>query len=317
MFRKPPRNSINRIVPLIALLSVCHGLLPQSQPKIASDTELPLSAEQTAETIGVTSLFNRIKELSLRPAPANQLELLFVQQQALLQITAASMQIDAVVGQIDLEIGETKELQSYLSSRRGSRVDKLNLAALIVGGATGTVSSAFGFTTHDNAASAIGVAGGVAATALSLIALHVSRGESHELSVQSNMLSKFFAQPMDFNDVYPPVFVSFMNATAPNDEDGLSRQDRLIRSWVETGRIPDPDSPKGHEKIDHLTSLPGQKIKQSIADLDDRQAMLYDLRARLNFMKQDLAILLNGLAIMTQTTNASPTQGMSTVGNSR
>ena len=51
-------------------------------------------------------------------------------------------------------------------------------------------------------------------------------------------------------------------------------------------------SAAGQEKINHLTSLPGQKIKQSIADLDDRQAMLYDLQVRLNYMKQDLAILL-------------------------
>ena len=82
---------------------------------------------------------------------------------------------------------------------------------------------------------------------------------------------------------------------AANDEDGLSRQDRLIHNWVEIGRIPDPKSARGQEKIDRLTSLPGEKIKQSISDLEDRQAMLYDLRVRLNYMKLDLAILLASL----------------------
>jgi len=42
--------------------------------------------------------------------------------------------------------------------------------------------------------------------------------------------------------------------------------------------------------------MPGDKIKQSISDLDDRQAMLYDFRARLTHMKRDLAILLTNIS---------------------
>jgi hypothetical protein len=41
--------------------------------------------------------------------------------------------------------------------------------------------------------------------------------------------------------------------------------------------------------------MPGEKIQQTIGDLDDRQAMLYDFRARLTHMKRDLAILLENL----------------------
>ncbi|HTH52786.1 MAG TPA: hypothetical protein VL495_02470, partial [Edaphobacter sp.] len=119
--------------------------------------------------------------------------------------------------------------------------------------------------------------------------------ESRELTAQSNMLSEVFKHPADVNNVYPQVVVSFMDAVAPNDVDGLSRQDRLIHNWVEMGRIPEPNSLEGREKIDHLVSLPGEKAKQTIADLEDRQSMLYDLRVRLNYMKLDLAILMASL----------------------
>jgi len=139
------------------------------------------------------------------------------------------------------------------------------------------------------------VIGGAAATTLSLAGLRVSRGESRELLVQSNMLSEVFKHPSDVDNVYPQVVVSFMDSIAPNDADGLSRQDRLIKNWVDLGRIPDPKTPEGQEKVNRLASLPGQKVKQTIADLDDRQAMLYDLRVRLNYMKLDLAILLASL----------------------
>jgi hypothetical protein len=273
------------------ILCVSYGAIAQN-PKVAADMELPLSAEQTAETTGLLPIFNRMKELATQPSAEHQLELVSLQQQVLLQVTAASLQVDAAAGQIAAEIGETRELENYLSGRRDSKVNKINLLNLGVGGTLATTSSALGFTVHDNAAALTGVLAGTATVALSIVGLKASRGETRELLVPSNMLSEVFSHPSDINNVYPPIVASFMNATAPNDEDGLSRQDRLIHSWVDVGRIPAVDSLAGQEKINHLTSLPGQKIKQSIADLDDRQAMLYDLQVRLNYMKQDLAILL-------------------------
>jgi hypothetical protein len=290
-------------VTAVLCLSTC-GMA--QRPKVASDLELPLSAEQTAEAAGLHPLFERMKMLAAEPNTANRLELLTLQQQVLMQITSASLQVDAAAGQIDEEIAETRELENYLSGRRDSKVDLVNLISVGIGGVAGTASSALGLTVHDHAAAVTGIVAGTATAALSLVGLRVRRGETHELLVQSNMLSKVFDHPSDSNNVYPPVVVSFMNAIAPNDQDGLSRQDRLIRSWVEVGRIPGPDSVKGHEKIDHLTSLPGEKIKQSIADLDDRQAMLYDLRVRLNYMKQDLAILLASVPTVTIAVDTSP-----------
>jgi hypothetical protein len=89
--------------------------------------------------------------------------------------------------------------------------------------------------------------------------------------------------------MYLPVVIAFMYSVPPDDRDRLSRQEQLIHDWVEIGRIPPPDSAKGREKIEPLTSFPGQKIKQPISDLDDRQASLYDLRVRLNYIQQDFA----------------------------
>jgi hypothetical protein len=82
--------------------------------------ELPLSAEQSAEATGLLSIFNRMKELATQPSAEHQLEHLSLQQQVLLQVTNASLQVDAAAGQIGAEIGETRELESYLSGRRDS-----------------------------------------------------------------------------------------------------------------------------------------------------------------------------------------------------
>jgi hypothetical protein len=282
----------SRAVFILAAMLCPPASARAQKPMMAVDKALPLSAEQTAEAIGLLPLFARIKEIQASASLSDREELLVLQQQILLRVTTASLQVGTATGQIDAEIADSRELQNYLSGRRDSKLSQLDLLNLAIGGTFGTANSALGFTNHDIASAVTSAVAGGAAVALSLEALRARRGESRRLPAASNMLSEVFSRPSAENDMYPPVVFTFMHAVPPGDKDGLSRQDRLIRSWVEIGRIPPPDSMKGQEKIEHLTSLPQENIKQSIADLDDRQAMLYDLRVRLNYIQQDLATLL-------------------------
>jgi hypothetical protein len=61
---------------------------------------------------------------------------------------------------------------------------------------------------------------------------------------------------------------------------------------VEVKRIDAPGTPAGEKKIDHVTSRPSDGYKLTIDDLEDRVAMLQDVRAKLSFMKRDLGLLL-------------------------
>jgi hypothetical protein len=291
-----------RRVALLLAAAVClsAGACAQSSPKVVPDADLPLSAEQTARAMGMLPLFDRIRELSSNltsdGSSESRWDLFFQRQQALMEVTAASLEVDATTGQIDVEIAETKELQNYLTTHRDSKVGRLNLASIAIGGTAGTASSALGLTTHATAASVTGIVAGSATAVLSLIALRVSEGQKQELEVKSNMLSELFDRPANERNVYSKVVATFMNSPVPDNPDGLTRQQMLIRGWVQVGRIPAPESAKGREKIVTITSMPGDKIKQSIGDLDDRQAMLYDFRARLTHMKRDLAILLTTIS---------------------
>ena len=281
------KNWVRALFILAAML--CPPPAARAQkPMMAVDKALPLSAEQTAEAIGLLPLFARIKEIQASANLSDREEFLVLQQQILLRVTTASLQVGTATGQIDAEIADTRELQNYLSGRRNSKLAQLDLLNLAIGGTFGTANSALGFTNHDLASAVTSAVAGGAAVALSLQSLRVRRGESRRLQTSSNMLSEVFSRPSAENDMYPPVVFTFMHAVPPGDKDGLSRQDRLIRSWVEIGRILPPDSMKGQEKIERLTSLPQENIKQSIGDLDDRQAMLFDLRVRLNYYSAGL-----------------------------
>ena len=296
MFHTMHPNPRRASILLVAGLCLTHAVSAQSPPKVVPDNDLPLSAEQTARATGMLPLFNRIRELSSESSSENRWELFFRKQQALMEVTSASLEVDAATGQIDVEIAETREMQNYLTTHRDSQVGRLNLVSIAIGGTAGTASSALGLTTHAHAASVTGIVAGSATAVLSLIGLRVSAGPKRELEVKSNMLSELFDRPANDRNVYSKVVATFMNSPVPSDPQGLTRQQRLIRGWVQVGRIPEPGSAKGREKINQITSMPGEKIQQTIGDLDDRQAMLYDFRARLTHMKRDLAILLGNIS---------------------
>ena len=292
-----PRRSAHLLPCLLLLAGLLFPvrLLAQNHPNLAADTELPLSAEQTATALGITDLFHRIQRSEIIPGPTSEKDrwdLLSARQELLFAVNAASLQVDATTGQIDDEISEARELQNYLNARRARQIDLLNLASLAIGGSLGTASAALGLTPHVRASGVTGIISGSSITTLSVIGLHVRKGGKDTLEARSNMLSKLFDLPSDPNDFYPPFVASFMASPAPNDPERISRRDRLVQAWEKLGRIPPPGSEKRSAKLDRLASIPKAHTSLSIGDLDDRQAMLYDLRARIMYVKRDLAILL-------------------------
>lgn len=68
------------------------------KPMMAVEKNLPLSAEQTAQAIGLLPLFGQIKELAASSNPSDQLKLVALEQQVLTQITTASLQVHAMTG---------------------------------------------------------------------------------------------------------------------------------------------------------------------------------------------------------------------------
>jgi hypothetical protein len=279
----------------LALLVVVASTHAQSRPKFATDDEQLLTADETAKGLDLLPALQRLRTLANASDTGHELQYLRLQQRIVLDVTTASLQVDETMGEIDAEISETRELQSYLEGRRQKTIDLLNLASFAIGGTVGTASGALGLTAHSRASGVLNVISGSSITALSAIGLHFRTTGSGTLDVPSNMLAHVFATPNDPNNVYPPVVEKFMGSPAPNDPDKLTRQQRLIKKWTDLGRIPAPDSPRGTAKITRVTSRPGDNTRVSIGDLDDRQAMLYDFRARLSFMKRDLAALLEAL----------------------
>ncbi len=297
MFQTPLRIALS----LVLLFSSIAGLAAQERPKFISTDELPLSAREVALAAGLQPLFDWLAKEAANPVRPT--EATMIRQELLQDVTAASLQVDATSGQIDGEIAEIRELQNYLVARRAREINLLNLASLAVGGSLGTASASLGLVGEGHASNVTGIVGGGIITTLSVAGLRRSKGGSQALQIPSNMLADLFGRPAHENNVYPEIVRKFMNSAAPNEQQGLTRKQRLIASWVQVGRIPNPDSAKGKDKILRMTSMPSEDRKLSIGDLDDRQAMLYDFRAKLLNIKRDLAILLTNVPTPTSITH--------------
>jgi hypothetical protein len=272
-------------------------LSAQRVPKPVSENELPPSAEQVAKATGLLPLFNRLQGMAATPSAAtNPLEVLSLRQAILEAVMSSSLQVDATMAQIDNEIAQAGELRGYLVDRRDREVNLLNLTSLATGGVLTVVSSALQLSPHlARKGNAVGIGSGVLTTTLSVVGLKAQKGQSERFNFPSNMLAQLFGQPTEPTSQYPPAIWEFMTSVAPTDPDKITRQQRLIRTWVQVGRIDPPQSPKGREKIERVTSRPSDDYKLTIDDLEDRQAMLQDLRAKLSLMKRDLGALLQAL----------------------
>ncbi len=132
-------------------------------------------------------------------------------------------------------------------------------------------------------------------TVLSLIGLRQQRGGHKALGVAPNLLARLFDKKPEFHSDYPAEVWTYLNAVPPAESGKETRRAQLIKRWTELGRIESIETPKGQRKIELLTSSISQQRSLTIDVLDDRGAMLADVRAQVSLIKRDLSKLMLAL----------------------
>lgn len=254
---------------------------------------VPVS-ESTAKLIGIFPEVTELRKLSSANPPADRWEVLWLHQRIYEQVTSQSLELDATISRIDNEITHASELRSYLSDRRDEVVNRANLFGIIVGGGAGAAGSSMQFSSDHIAkiGNALSLGGGVLTVGLGLAGLHAQNGKSIRFDFDSNMLAEFFDRPIQPDSHYSPIIWTFLNQPSLNDPAGPTRKQQLLQTWVRVRRIESLDDAA---KIERLTSEPSDVIRLSIDDLEDRVAMLEDVRARISILKRDLGYLLGSL----------------------
>jgi hypothetical protein len=294
---------------LVAFLTVALtcAASAQTQPVIAEQkTEGPQfspEANQVAAEIGVAPLLERLHHFpQAQPAgdPATKIESLILRQEITEKVLSTSLEIDSVNAVIDVEIEQIRSIRSGLQARRDKTQNIINLASIVTGGAFGAITSAMQFKPSTvNLGNGIGVAGGVGSVLLSIVGIR-KQGGRRTLGDSPRMLARFFGRKPDaveaIPSVYPEAVWSYLNSPTQSGPNLGTRREQLIAKWRSEGRLEPDASPKAKGRIETASDSLSQVRKLSIGNLDDRIAMLLDVRARVSLMKRGLIEILRGLS---------------------
>jgi len=314
------RSAMKRFF-LVALLAAASTwpMAAQTQPTNTQQEtggsairELPLSPEaaQIAEGIGVVPLLDELGREHAAGSPTS-LESLAVRQEITEKILAASLDIDSVNAIIDSEVDQLRSIRADLQAKRDKAQNIINIASIVTGSAFGAVTSALQFKPSTvNLGNGIGVAGGAGSVVLSLIGIHKLGGGRRALGDSPRMLARFFGrQPAAMEaipSVYPDEVWSYLNSPAPGQlspspsnsaqSNIVTRREQLIAKWRAEGRIQQDTSPKSERRLESMSGNISQARKLNISDLDNRVAMLLDVRASVSQMKRGLSEIVRALS---------------------
>ena len=288
-FILPQMMTQNRCLAMTAL-----ALLAIAQPKMTADDAETSPVMRTARIVRVLPELREL--INLTRSQTDPSKLTPLRQNILEKVVSASLQVDATIAQIDNEIAQSNEVRGYLSDKRDKAVNRANLLSIVTGGTLGATSEGLQLPSGQNKASSIvGITAGVVSSSLAISGIRAQKGGTRLFDFNSNMLAGLFDRSTLGDSRYDPIVWSFLNDVAPTDQDGLTRKLRLIQTWITLKRIDLPSTSAGKNKIDRVASQPSEKVLLTIDDLEDRAAMLADVRAKVSFLKRDLAALLSSL----------------------
>jgi hypothetical protein len=273
----------------------------ESEAGTLARQQLRLSPEatQVADEIGVTSLLNQLERNRTAESPTS-FEYLAARQEITEKVLAASLDIDSVNAVIDSEIEQIRGIRADIQAKQAKAQNVINIASVFTGGVAGAITSAMQFKSSTvNLGNGIGVGGGVGSVVLSVVGLRMQGGRRN-LGDSPRMLARFFGRQPDATESipsnYPDEVWLYLNSVTPLQPSAGTRREQLIAKWQAEGRFKQDGSPKGDRRIESLSGNISQMRKLNINELNDRVAMLQDVRARVSLMKRGLSEIMRALS---------------------
>lgn len=212
-------------------------------------------------------------------------------------ILKTNLEVDYVLAAIDGELNRYTERIAELSEKRDKAVFNTTLMSQFSNGALWSTSSAFTVGSYRHPVlsipdGVIGILAGAVPTALSLYAMHQTKGSKADSYYKPNMLSPVFGRADSPTDFFPESIVTFMNCIPPTEKRGRTRKQVLLEHWHAKKFLDQPGS-KGYDRtVSILTATEAHKKGITIDLLERRQQMLAELRSEVFNMKRFLLELM-------------------------
>ena len=213
-------------------------------------------------------------------------------------ITAAFLELRVLIAHLDKEATSYTALRNYLEDKRDRAIRLNSITNFITTGSMSMVANGFQIPpgeTPETIGAIIGTLSGAISTGISAWALRLSGGMKVSAQGQANMLSKMFDIQADKDHDYPPEVWRYVTEKLPEEQSGLSRKDALIKRWIDLKRINGIKSDADKKKLQLLCNAVVQEKSVDIDLLEDRSAMLADVKAMVSLMFEQLLELIRAI----------------------
>ena len=215
-------------------------------------------------------------------------------------ILKLNLEVDYVLAVIDGEQNKFNEVLTEMVAKRDRAVWLSTALSQWSNGILWATSSSFGIGTPYVPKLAIpegiiGILAGVIPTALALRSLRQMNGEKRDLLGYPNMLAPIFEHGTDEEAFYPASVWNWLNQVPAKSDTSKTRRQTLIEKWKKSNYVWDEKRSNAAEHLSALTGTLGHKREMTITLLQNRQAMLIDLRTEVVQLKRALLELINSV----------------------
>lgn len=251
------------------------------------------NASQLADQLGVTAALKtlisaRNTQADWRHAPAVQA----TRQDLLEDLFTAELEVRTAQAKLDQEIALADEVRAKLEEGRDKAVTLTAAANLITSAFNGIAGNSIDFSEKLKLpADVLDVAEGGVAAVLAGMALYQQKGEKKLSDNVTGMIAHLFDTNAKNQD-YPDSVWKFLNTVPATSTTGLTRRVSLLNTWTREGIIRRGQD-KWEHRLSHITKGTTDRHRITISVLEDRDAMLHDLRATISPMEGLLLEIMN------------------------
>ncbi|HEY9775594.1 MAG TPA: hypothetical protein V6C81_17650 [Planktothrix sp.] len=304
----------NRIgIALLVVLSVQSFFLPASfaDPSDLSETEdrasraqlslnnvLTAESRQLASALGLMAMLERLRTLSEhkqhKQGQPSTPETMAIRQEITETVLTTMLQCQEVTTEIDAEISDAHDAMALMGDKRDKALRLNSIANVTTNGLISTAGTILQMPEELSEQEGEILESGATALSgvLGVLALRQQNAEKLSSGVRPNMLARVFRRPNDSLSEYPDPVWRYLDTPLPASRDDKTRRELLIQAWEKLGRIQPHNTPKGRQQMRVLAGTVSLKNQVTMDVLDDRAAMLDDLRSAVGQMYKDLLNLM-------------------------
>ena len=253
-------------------------------------------AKEIADLAGISPILRELineqnktksKELSLTLIAQRQ-KIIYLRNKLNALMQAINLQISATHGRIESAIAQADELRAYVTERRNRITRRNTQINLVSGGATkmSGYSIALAPTITPIPTDVLEIFDGAVQATLSMLAMREQQKEKKLEHGMPAILVSFLNDPQSSSAQFSPGIWMYLNHASPDNITNKTRREILIENWQKTGILPPPVSSSSNIK---------QPAKVNL--LDQRLAMLSDLKSEVAEMNNGLMELSNAIAL--------------------